>query len=497
MLKTTVILGCLLTAALFAADPTTASSKLVALPGKSPLVTFRIVFRTGAASDPAGKEGLAALTASMLSEGGSKSRSYKQIVDAMYPMATNVQSRVDKEMTTFTGETHVDNLDAFYALFREMLLEPGWRADDFERIKDNTINYLRVSLRGNNDEELGKEVLYNTIYQGRPYGHHNLGTVSAIEKITLEDMQNFYKANYTQANLIVGLAGGYPADFAQKVQKDFAKLEKGTFEPVKLAPPATHADNRMTMVEKNTRSVAYSIGFPLDVKRGDPDYPALLVAQSYFGQHRNSGGVLFTTMRQERGLNYGDYAYIEYFPGGMYLFEPPPNIARRQQIFQVWIRPVEPPMAAFALRLGMYELDKFVREGMSQEAFDRSRSFLSKYVNILTKTKSAELGYAIDSAVYGIPDYNSYVKSALAKLTRDDVNRAVKKHLRAKGVDIVVVAQNCSELSKKLMSNDATPMTYNSPKPEAIQQEDKVVEKFPLGLKAENVTIVPVDKIFE
>lgn len=496
-MKLIVILGCLLAAAAFGADPTSASSKLITLPGKSPLVTFRIVFRTGAASDPAGKEGLAALTASMLSDGGSKNKTYKQIVDAMYPMATNVSSRVDKEMITFTGETHIDNLDAFYALFREMLLEPGWRKDDFDRIKDNTINYLRVSLRGNNDEELGKEVLYNVIYQGRPYGHHNLGTVSAIEKITIEDMQNFYKTQFTQANLIIGLAGGYPADFPQRVQKDFAKLDKGTLEPVKLPQPAAHADNRMTMVEKNTRSVAYSIGFPLDVKRGDPDYPALLVAQSYFGQHRNSGGVLFTTMRQERGLNYGDYAYIEYFPGGMYLFEPPPNIARRQQIFEVWIRPVEPPTAAFALRLGMYELDKFVREGMSQEAFERSRSFLSKYVNILTKTKSAELGYAIDSFVYGIPDYNGYVKSALAKLTKEDVNRAIKKHLRARGVDIVVVAQDCSSLAKKFTSTDPTPMTYNSPKPEAITQEDKVVERFNLMLKPENISIVPVDRIFE
>ena len=59
-------------------------------------------------------------------------------------------------------------------------------------------------------------------------------------------------------------------------------------------------------------------------------------------------------MREKRGLNYGDYAYIEYFPLGMYLMEPPPNVARSQQIFQIWIRPVEPPTAKFALRLALY-----------------------------------------------------------------------------------------------------------------------------------------------
>jgi hypothetical protein len=97
------------------------------------------------------------------------------------------------------------------------------------------------------------------------------------------------------------------------------------------------------LVEKNTRSVAYSLGFPMDVKRGDPDYPALLLMQSYFGPHRMSGGRLFQRIREIRGINYGDYAYIEYFPRGMFLMDPSPNLARRGQIFQIWIRPVEPP----------------------------------------------------------------------------------------------------------------------------------------------------------
>ena len=92
-----------------------------------------------------------------------------------------------------------------------MLLDPGWREDDFKRIKDDAINSLRVGLRGNNDEELGKEVLYSTLYRGTPYGHYSLGTISAIEKMTLDDLKQFYKQHYTQSNLILGLAGGYPA----------------------------------------------------------------------------------------------------------------------------------------------------------------------------------------------------------------------------------------------------------------------------------------------
>ena len=251
------------------------------------------------------------------------------------------------------------------------------------------------------------------------------------------------------------------------------------------------------MIEKKTRSVAYSIGFPIAVRRGDPDYPALLLAQSYLGQHRLSGGRLYERIRQVRGLNYGDYAYIEYFPRGMFQFEPDPNLARQQQIFQIWIRPLEPPTAHFGLRLAMYELDRFLREGISQEAFERTRQFLSKYVNLLMKTKNAELGYAIDSRYYGTPEYAAYIKGALAKLTREEVNRAVRKHLRTTDLDIAVVAQDCEGLKKRLVANEASPIQYNSPKPQEVVEEDKVVATWKLDVRPEAVSIVPVGKVFE
>ncbi|MCU1261239.1 MAG: insulinase family protein, partial [Bryobacterales bacterium] len=387
-------------------------AQTVALPGKSPLVTFRVVFTTGSASDPADKPGLANLTCEMLANSGTKAMTYKQIMDAMFPMATSVSSYTDKQMMTFTAETHVDNLDKFYAIFRAMLLEPGWGEEDFRRVKDDQINALRVNLRGNNDEELGKEELYNLIYAGQPYGRENLGTVSALEKFTLDDVKQFYKTHLTQDNLIIGIAGGYPPDFAARMQKDFGALPKQGAAAPEIPKPAEIDRNRLTIIQKDTRSVAYSIGYPIDVKRGDPDFPALLIMQSYFGQHR-SGGRLYERMRELRGLNYGDYDYLEYFPRGMFQFEPDPNLARQQQIFQIWIRPVEPPTAVFALRLAMFELDNLVKNGLTEADFERTRSFVSKYVNLLTKTKSAELGYDIDSLYYGIPNYNAYVKAAL------------------------------------------------------------------------------------
>src|SRR5688572_17218274 len=104
---------------LLAAEPDT-----LPLPNSSPLVTFRILFKTGSIQDPAGKEGVAALTAAMLSRGGSREKTYDQIVQALFPMAASVSSQVDKEMTLFEGTTHRENLEAYYAILRSMLLDP-------------------------------------------------------------------------------------------------------------------------------------------------------------------------------------------------------------------------------------------------------------------------------------------------------------------------------------------------------------------------------------
>ena len=474
-----------------------AQIRTVALPGKSPLVTFRIVFTTGSAADPADKPGLAYLTAQMIADGGTKDLTYKQLGDALFPMASSVNAQVDKEMCTFAGATHVDNLDAYYKLLRGMLLTPGWREDDFRRVKDDAINAIKVGLRGNNDEELGKEVLYETLYQGTPYGHLNTGIISSLEKITLDDVKAFYKNQYSQSQLIIGIAGGYSPAFLAAMKKDFQVLPATAAPQPRISAPAAVEKSRAVIVDKDTRSVAFSIGYPIDVTRARPDYAPLLLVSSYLGQHRMSSGVLYDRLREKRGLNYGDYSYIEYFPRGMFLMEPQPNLARHQQIFQVWIRPVEPPTAKFALRLALFELDKLNKNGLTQEQFDRTREFLSKYVNVLTRTKRAELGYAIDSLFYGIPPYNDYLKTQLAKLTLADVNRVIKQYIRTDRLVVVAVTRNGEELKRQLASDDASPMTYNSPKPPQITDEDKLVMKRPLGLQPENIKVIPVSEVFQ
>jgi zinc protease len=476
---------------------TTNEIATLTLPAQSPLVTFRILFRTGAAYDPVGKEGVAALTAALISEGGTEKLAYEEILKRMYPMATSFGAQVDKEMTIFEGTTHVENLQKYYALIRDMLLTPGFREDDFKRLKTDALNFLKVSLREANDEELGKEHLYNVIYTNHPYGHHNVGAISALERLTLADVKQFYRSNYTRANVVLGIAGGFPEPFLARVQRDMMALPTGELHLQKFKHPELEAGMRINIVKRDTRSTAISMGFPIEVTRKHPDYAALKLVESYFGQHRSSNSHLYQRLREARGLNYGDYAYIEYFPRGMFQFQPDPNLGRQEQIFQIWIRPVPPEQGHFTLRAALYEYDKLVSDGLTEEAFESTRDFLIKFVDVLLQTQSARLGYALDSQYYGIAPYDEYLKLELSKLTLEKVNEAIKRHLKSNQMRVVIITKDAEDLKEAIVSGKPSPITYNSPKPDEILAEDKIIEKYPIPTKPEWVEVVPVERVFQ
>ena len=221
------------------------------------------------------------------------------------------------------------------------------------------------------------------------------------------------------------------------------------------------------------------------------------MAVSYFGQHRSSNSYLYGRLREARGLNYGDYAYIEYFPRGMFQFTPDPNLARQQQIFQIWIRPVEVNTGVFTLRAALYEYDKLIHNGLSPEAFEATRQFLTKYANVLTQTQSARLGYALDSRYYGIGDYNTYLRDALPKLTVEDVNRAIQRHLTTERMQIVIVTKDPKPFQDAVAKNMPSPITYNSPKPKEILDEDALIQRYRINVKPEHLAVVPVERVFE
>lgn len=474
-------------------------NNIVLLPVKNdPTVSFRIWFKVGSQNDPAGKEGLAAITASMVSDASTQKNSYEEILDKLFPLAAGYSASAGTEMTIVSGRTHKDNLKEYYPLLMDAILRPAFKQQDLDRIKDQTVNYLENTLRYASDEELGKALLYNTLFTGTPYGHIAQGSIAAVKSITLDDVRAFYAKYYTTGNVVIGLGGGYDKTLVTALKDDLGGLASG--EPAVIAAPTPRQLNGfdVAIVDKDAPATAISMGFPIDVLRGAKDWYALAIANSWLGQHRNSSSHLYQVIREERGLNYGDYSYIEHFPNSGMRTVPPQNVGRRQQIFEIWIRPVPNETRHFALRAALREYKHLVEQGMTQSEFALTRDFLKKYVLHYAPTTMERLGYALDDRYYGIKgSHLENFRAMMSTLTLKDVNTALKKHLQYGKMEIAIVTKDAASFKEALVSDAPSPITYKTPKPESVMKEDLEIQKFPLKISGDNVKVLKVEEMLK
>jgi zinc protease len=463
-----------------------------------PTVSFRVAFAVGSQDDPPGKEGLAFLTGTLMAEGATAKHSYAEILELLYPMAAEYRVRVDKEVTTFSGRVHRDNVAAYANLLLAALRDPAFGAADFARIKQRTIDSIAKTLRYASDEELGKAALYDDVFAGTPYGHLNSGTIAGLSAITLEDVRLFYRAHFTRDTVVLGLGGGFDDALVDRMKVALAQLPAG--EPAPVATPEVKPveGRRVLIVSKPGPATAISFGFPLPLLRGNREFYALWVANSWLGEHRNSSSHLYQVIREARGMNYGDYSYIEVFPEGGRREFPPTGTPRHRQLFEVWVRPVPNAQAHFALRAAVREVERLAADGLSEEEFALTRDFVSKYSLHFAETTFDRLGYAMDDHFLGVaaPGDLADFRGIVPTLTRDEVNAAIKKYIKPANMTIAIVSGDAEALAAALASDAPSPMTYATPKPPTVLEEDKIIQAYPLHIARDAISIVPVGEMF-
>jgi zinc protease len=483
------------------------AGRLITLPeAGSPFVAFNVWVQVGSQYDPKGKEGLAALTAALLADGSTTEHRYDAILTQLYPMAAGYGASVDKEMTVFTGRVHRDNLDAYYGLFRNAVLRPAFDQEDFARIKTRTLNFLERGRRFARDEELAKELLFWMAYRGTPYEHPEEGYVESVRSITLDDVRAFYRAHYLRTAVVVGVGGGHPDGFAERVRRDFDALPAGTLPVVAPPRPAPLEGIKVLIVEKPTDATAISLGFPFGLVRGQPDFFALMAANAWFGEHRSSVSRLYQVIRETRGMNYGDYSYIEAFPLGYTTQQPPVNVARRSHLFEIWIRPIARTgpddlhdRALFATRAAWRELTTLVDSGMTDTTLAGITQYLHNFSVTYGSTVSRRLAYAVDDAFYGLrgEGFLPGIRPGLAALTAPSVNAAIRRHLQHRNMYVVFITQDAEGLKRKLLSGGPTAIRYAGEKPGSLLAEDAEIARFPIPVTADDITIVGINEVFE
>jgi zinc protease len=465
----------------------------------SRIVAFRVVFGSGSADDPKGREGLTRLTATAMAEGGTQAHSYAELVFALYPMAASIQVHVDRDETVFFAEVAADAVEAFYPLFKEVLLAP--RLDDagVDRMRTQARSELVDELLGSNDEALGKEALAFSIYEGHPYGHPPVGTESGLLASTSADVRAHRSRVFCRDRVVLGAFGGLPEGFEGRLAKDFQALPPCLSPRPELPPPPPLPSPRVLLVEKPTAdSTAISIGMPSDFTRTSPDFPAMMLFTDYLGLHRQPAGLLFHELRERRGLNYGDYAYAEYFEqdGGSRFALP--NLVRRQQMVSLWLRPVRPENAGFALRAALHIYGDALAHGIPEGDLERFRGFVTRYTSLEELTQARRLGDALDDLAYrSVRPFLIDLVEGWKKVDSASLAAVVSRHLRDKAFAIAIVARDASALAAELALGTPTPPVYDSSKPPAVTKEDGEISRLPLGLSKDRIRIVKYTDLFK
>lgn len=493
------------------------AQEIVELPMASTKIVVKYAFKNGSICDPEGKEGLANLTASILTETGSAQLTKSEIDDLLYPMAARYYTFTDKEMTTITFEVHKDFLDEFYEIFKGVLLSPTFSEKDFSRVKSNTEVYVKEVIKANSDEEFSKMALEEKLFEGTGYEHMKNGTINALANITREDVVNYYKNYFTRNNVIVGISGDYSASFLDKLKADVNKLPDVQPDIPELGAVGMPNGIEVQLVTKpNNLGTAIYTGYPIDINRSSDDWPAMVVVNSYLGEHRKSYSKLYQLIREQRSMNYGDYSYIEWYQSGGNNQLPLTGFPRGQNYFAVWIRPVQTAFslksqypelgeikighAHFAMRMALNEIDRVKNEGLTQEEFELTRQFLRSYMKLYIQTPDKQLGFLLDSHYYGMEDYISEMDAKLAALTLEDVNKAAAKYLQTENMYITMITDSneAEPLKKSLLTNAPSPMTYSDIIKESLPADvfaaDKKVENYPMNVK--KVTIEQPAELF-
>jgi zinc protease len=481
-------------------------------------IVVKFMFKNGSICDPQGKEGLTYTTSQLINQGGTGELTFSDIQDKIYPMAAGYFSIVDKEVTIFTFLFHKDWMDQFYPIMMGLITNPSFSQADFDRVKNNQQAYVDQVIRASSDEDYSKKALEDFLFRGTNYQHMVEGKSASVVAITLDDVKNHYKNFFTRNNVMIGIAGNYPDSFLEKLQNDIAKLPD-TKPAIPSAPVVKMPEGIDVEIISKEGAFGSAIftGYPLSITRANDEFAALMVANSYLGEHRKSYSKLYKVIREERSMNYGDYSYIEWYHNGGGNMVPPSGVPRQSNYFAVWIRPVQIAKqlktdyeelkdvnvghAHFALRMALREMDKMINNGLSEEDFEATRAFLQSYIRLYIKSPEQQLGYLMDSKMYGRENYIQELGALLSKLTLEDVNKAIKKYMQIDNMKITIVTDvsEAEPLAESLKNNTISPMSYSNMVKaglsEDILSEDTATENFKLNVK--NVTIVDSKDTFK
>lgn len=388
-----------------------------------PAVEAHLVIKTGAVADPSGREGLAALTADLLTK-GTATRSAVEIAEAIDFIGGSLTAQAADDFSSLTLTTLKKDLPTAVGVMADVLLHPAFPAAEVERQRRDTLSGIQAAK--DDPEDVAEKAFAPLVFGPHPYRHPVEGLDTTVPLLTREEVVAFHRTYYRPNNAILALVGDLGSREARRaVKAALGGWEKKAIPPLLVPPAPPIAEKTVSLIEKDLTQATIVLGH-LGIARNDPDFYPVTVMNYILG----GGGFasrLMTTIRDNRGLVYGISSGFDAkrFPGS----------------FSVSLQ-TKTASADEAIGAALDEIRRIREEGVADAELRAAQDYLagSFPLRLDTNAKLARLLAAVEFYDLGLGYFEDYPR-AIRAVTLDDVRRVAAAHLDPERYVLVVVGK--------------------------------------------------------
>lgn len=386
-----------------------------------PLLDIRVVFDAGSARDGA-QFGLATLTSGLLDTGAGKwdADAIAQRLEGVGARLATGASR-DAAWLSLRSLTQPKLLDTALETARAILVEPTFNQADFEREKKRML--LALKQREESPADLAGIAFFEAVYGNHPYAHPKEGTIGTVEKLSREDLRNFYKKYYVAKNAIIVIVGAIDRAQAETVAGNLLRgLPAGEAVPAlpPVAQPASANTIRKSFPSEQTHVFSGIPGMKVD----DSDYFPL-----YVGNHILGGSGLVSKIseevREKRGLSYSAYSYFYPF--------------REAGPFMMGLQ-TKNDQSEEAVRVMQNTLRDFIAQGPTEKELEASKKNITGGFPMRLDSNHKLIEQVAFIGFYGLPlDYLDTFTKKVEAVTAEDIKKAFQARINPDRLQTILV----------------------------------------------------------
>jgi zinc protease len=377
--------------------------------------------RAGGLVDGREKAGRASFTADMLMR-GTEQRTFEDIYEEIESVGASLHFGAVRHVSDFSGVALVEDADLLFSLIAGSLRQPTFPQEQVERLRGEIMTGLQI--RANDTRQMAALAFRELLYGDHPYGISIDGYPETVERLTRDDLVEFYDRYYGPKQMIITVVGGLePAEILAKVEAALGDWRTGQAtmrEAPDRARPERVLRTDVNMPQKTQSDIMLGLPGP---RRSAEDYLEASVANTILGVFGMMGR-LGKNVREEQGLAYYAFSRLQ---GGV---GPSPWYVSTG---------VAPEKVEQAIESILHEIDRMRNEPLPADELADSQAYRTGSLPVGLETNSGLAGIITDMVYYDLGlDYLQLLPDKIQAMTPETVQAAAAKYLSTEALAIAV-----------------------------------------------------------